>query len=132
MSTKHLATLSLAALLIAGSPACMDLRDSSPQLDPQTDGVSGPAGGGGGVEHESAADQQGALNTAVQDVTGISVSTAVPVVSAFLLWWIVYLSHRRETMRIQKNHAPVVDRRLIDWKGLAPHPGMKQIKPPKP
>ncbi len=50
---------------------------------------------------EVAATQQGALNAATGDVTGISWSAALPAGLFPLLAFQVYLSHKREVLRIE-------------------------------
>lgn len=49
-------------------------------------------------------DQQGGVNAAVQGNTGISLQSAVGPTLAVLVGWIVWLSHRRERLRLLKGN----------------------------
>jgi len=63
----------------------------------------GAAPGATGVAQDSASEQQGLLNAAVQGVTGISVQQALPWGFVPLMAWLMWLSHRRERLRIKGN-----------------------------
>lgn len=78
----------LLAILLAAT-GCASLR---PGAVPELMGADTPI-----------ATQQGAVVTAIQDVTGIELEQALPLGLMPLLGWLIYLSHRREMHRIRRN-----------------------------
>lgn len=49
------------------------------------------------------ATQAGVLNAAADDLTGVSINTALPAGIVIVLLLNIYLSHRREMTRIRRN-----------------------------
>lgn len=54
-----------------------------------------------GLTEVSDAIQQGTVPIAIQGVTGFQINQALPWTMAVLLAWVVYLSHRREMIRLR-------------------------------